>query len=172
MRQVLAKFRKDLRSIMVTGRANTSFLDEVFINYFGMPTPITAVAHIAVANTHTVVITPFDKDISKEIERCMFSLGYESLVDERSVIRVKVPKAIKPRVMEGVHSRLSKQACDEIAIIVRVTINDISKLPEYAAVDLTEIRSALDRLAQKYIAEIERDSDHDDDDSGPALVKR
>lgn len=173
MKHVLVKFRKDCLSGIVTGRADTSFFNGVFIDYFGKQTSIKAVANIVVVDAHTVIVTPFDKHISQEIERCMNSLGYECSTNE-SLIRVKMPRAIKPGVRDGVHQRLAKQARLEIENIVRETVHDISALPEFASVDLAETLSALRLLAQRYIAEIERDSDQDDDDndSGPALVKR
>ena len=52
-----------------TGRANPAMLDKVMVEYYGAPTPLKQMAQITVSEGTTLVITPFDKSILKEVEK-------------------------------------------------------------------------------------------------------
>ena len=54
-----------------TGRANPGILDKVIVEYYGAPTPIRQKAQVSVSEGTTLVITPFDKSIIKEVEKAI-----------------------------------------------------------------------------------------------------
>ena len=49
------------------GRANPGVLDRVTVEYYGVPTPVAQVASVSTADARTLVITPWDRSILKEI---------------------------------------------------------------------------------------------------------
>ena len=58
-------------SKMRTGRANTSLLDTVTIDYYGQPTPIKQLCNISIPEPRLIVIQPWDKTIINDIVKAI-----------------------------------------------------------------------------------------------------
>ena len=50
------------------GRANASLLDRIFVEYYGVETPLNQLASITIPEARVLLITPFDKSSLKDIE--------------------------------------------------------------------------------------------------------
>ncbi len=74
------------------GGANVNILDRVFVDNFGSITPLNQVARISTAGSQQLVIEPFDKSITKEIEKAISSssLNLTPTNDGSGVIRINV----------------------------------------------------------------------------------
>jgi len=70
MEKAVAQMKKEFSSVR-TGRANPGILDKVIVEYYGAPTPIRQMAQVSVSEGTTLVITPFDKSIIKEVEKAI-----------------------------------------------------------------------------------------------------
>lgn len=70
MEKCVAQLRKDLAMVR-TGRANPLILEKVVVDYYGAPTGLRQLAQVSVAEGTTLVITPFDKSIIKDIEKAI-----------------------------------------------------------------------------------------------------
>ena len=70
MDKCINQLKKDLSTVR-TGRANPLILDKVVVDYYGAPTGLRQLAQVSVAEGTTLVITPFDKTIIKEIEKAI-----------------------------------------------------------------------------------------------------
>lgn len=70
MDKSINQLRKELATIR-TGRANPLILDKVLVDYYGAPTGLRQLAQVSVSEGTTLVITPFDKTIIKEIEKAI-----------------------------------------------------------------------------------------------------
>lgn len=70
MEKCVAQLKKDLSTVR-TGRANPMILDKVVVDYYGAPTGLRQLAQVSVAEGTTLVITPFDKSIIKDIEKAI-----------------------------------------------------------------------------------------------------
>ena len=70
MDKCINQLNKDLTTIR-TGRANPLILDKVLVDYYGAPTGLRQLAQVSVSEGTTLVITPFDKTIIKEIEKAI-----------------------------------------------------------------------------------------------------
>ena len=70
MEKALAQMKREFASVR-TGRANPGILDKVIVEYYGAPTPIRQMAQVSVSEGTTLVITPFDKSIIKEVEKAI-----------------------------------------------------------------------------------------------------
>ena len=55
------------------GRANPNILNGVLVEYYGVPTPINAVATVSVPEARQLMIKPFDKSLLKEIEKAIYA---------------------------------------------------------------------------------------------------
>src|SRR5690625_5562472 len=63
-------FTRNLATVRA-GRANPSLLDNVFVDYYGAPTPLNQLAQIGAPEARLLVITPFDKSSVGDIERAI-----------------------------------------------------------------------------------------------------
>ncbi len=81
-----------------TGKANPGMIEGVMVNYYGAPTPINQVANIAVADSRTLSIQPWDKSIINDVERAIIesNLGYNPMNDG-DFIRIPVPPLTEER---------------------------------------------------------------------------
>ena len=70
MEKAVAQMNREFASVR-TGRANPAILDRVAVDYYGAPTPIRQMAQVSVSEGVTLVITPFDKSIMKELEKAI-----------------------------------------------------------------------------------------------------
>ena len=70
MEKAIAQMMKEFGTIR-TGRANPIILDKVVVDYYGAPTPLRQMSQVTVQDGTTLVITPYDKTILKEIEKAI-----------------------------------------------------------------------------------------------------
>ncbi len=54
-----------------TGRASTSLVERLQVDYYGTPTPLNQLAGISVPEATTVVIQPWDRNALQPIERAI-----------------------------------------------------------------------------------------------------
>ncbi len=70
MEKAIGQMKKEFATVR-TGRANPGILDRVIVDYYGAPTPIRQMAQVSVSEGTTLVITPFDKSILKDVEKAV-----------------------------------------------------------------------------------------------------
>lgn len=97
MEKCVAQLKKDLATVR-TGRANPLILDKVTVDYYGAPTPLRQLSQVSVQDGTTLVITPFDKTIIKEVEKALIKaeLGINPNSDGL-VIRLAFPPLTEER---------------------------------------------------------------------------
>ena len=97
MQKTIESFQNNLSKIR-TGRANTSLLDHISIDYYGTMTPLSQVAAINVADSSTLTIQPYEKNFSAVVEKvireCDLGLNPVSVGD---LIRVPMPPLTEER---------------------------------------------------------------------------
>src|SRR5256712_7831983 len=73
-----------------TGRASPALLEQIRVDYYGVPTPVTQVATVTVPEPRLLVIHPWDKKIVKDVEKAILKseLG---LVPSNDGVYVRVP---------------------------------------------------------------------------------
>ena len=139
MEKCIAQLKKELSTIR-TGRANPLILEKVLIDYYGTPTKLRQLSQVTVQDGTTLVITPFDKTIVKEVEKALIKadLGITPSSDG-VVVRLVFPPLTADRRKE-----LSKEvkATGETA---KVAIRNVRR-------DLTdEIQKAEKAVALRYV---------------------
>ena len=100
MDKCVNQLKKELANVR-TGRANPLILDKVLVDYYGAPTGLRQLAQVAVSEGTTLVITPFDKTIIKEIEKAIVKaeIGITPQSDGM-VIRLAFPPLTQDRRKE------------------------------------------------------------------------
>ncbi|MCK5416077.1 ribosome recycling factor [Candidatus Parcubacteria bacterium] len=90
--RIIEFFEKEIISLR-TGRANAAVLDDVLVDSYGAKTQINTLASISVPDGISMLITPWDKNILKDIEKAIVDakLGL-GVVNEGEQLRLTVPK--------------------------------------------------------------------------------
>jgi ribosome recycling factor len=97
MDQAVAAFQSNLASIR-TGRASVHMLDQIKVDYYGTPTPISQIAQLSAPEAQLILIQPWDPSLLKEIEKALRTsdLGFNPLSDGK-LLRVPVPPMTEER---------------------------------------------------------------------------
>lgn len=84
-------FKKDINSLR-TGRANTAILEGINIEAYGAKTPLVGLANIVVADARSLIVSPWDKNITKDVEKAIIEAGLGlGVVNEGDKIRLTIP---------------------------------------------------------------------------------
>jgi ribosome recycling factor len=97
MEQVIEDFRRKLGTVR-TGRASTSLLDNIHVEYYGSPMPLNQVATIHAPEASMLTVQPFDPSLINEIEKAIRSseLSLNPSNDGR-LIRIPIPPLTEER---------------------------------------------------------------------------
>ena len=80
------------------GKANPKILDGIRVEYYGSAVPISNVANISVPDARTIVITPWEKAMFKEIERGIINSEVGIMPENNGeVIRLSIPPLTEER---------------------------------------------------------------------------
>jgi ribosome recycling factor len=81
-----------------TGRANVHMLDQVKVDYYGTPTPISQLAQVSTPEAQLIVISPWDPSVIKDMEKALSGadLGLNPQSDGK-VLRVPIPPMTEDR---------------------------------------------------------------------------
>jgi len=101
-----------------TGRANSSLLDRISVDYYGSPTPLKSLANISTPDSSTLMIQPFDPSSVAAIEKAI-TLSDVGLVpnNDGSLIRLNVPPLTSERRKE--FAKLAGKYAEEGRVSIR-----------------------------------------------------
>ena len=97
MDKAVADFQANLATAR-TGRASVHMLDQVKVDYYGTPTPISQLAQVSAPEAQLILISPWDPTVLKDVEKAIQAsdLGFNPISDGK-VIRVPVPPMTEER---------------------------------------------------------------------------
>jgi ribosome recycling factor len=147
MQGAIQALEHDLSRIR-TGRASPALVEEISVNYYGVPTPLQQLASISVPEPRSLLIRPFDPSTLKEIERGILAsdLGLTPNNDGK-VVRLNLPALTEERRKELV--KVVKRRAEEARVAVRNIRRDL-------------IRDLRDYENEKLISEDERKRGEDE----------
>jgi len=144
-----------------TGRAHTSLLDHITVDYYGNPTPLNQVATISVTDARTLTVTPWEKNMVAPVEKAIISsdLGLNPATSG-TVIRVPLPPLTEERRKDMIRivRHEGEQAKVAIRNIRRDANSDIKALLKEKEITEDEERQAeeaIQKLTDKRIAEVD-----------------
>ena len=80
------------------GKANAKILDGIKVDYYGSSVPLSNVANISVPDARTIAITPWEKNMFKEIERAIINSDLGITPENNGeVIRLCIPPLTEER---------------------------------------------------------------------------
>jgi ribosome recycling factor len=158
MEQSVATFQAALASTR-TGRASVHMLDQIKVDYYGTPTPISQLAQLSSPEPQLILISPWDPTVVKDIEKAIRTsdLGFNPITDGK-VIRVPVPPMTEER-RRDVCKHLNKQLEEHRTAIrnVRRDGNDIlKKLAKEKKVSEDQEKAAQEEIQKLTDGEIRR----------------
>ncbi len=158
MDHAVADFQSNLAATR-TGRASVHMLDQIKVDYYGTPTPISQMAQVSAPEPQLILIQPWDPSIVKEIEKAIQAsdLGFNPQTDGK-LIRIPVPPMTEERRRDVV-KHLNKVLEDHRTAVrnVRRDGNDaLKKLAREKKISEDEEKRALEEVQKMTDEEIRR----------------
>ncbi|UNC91827.1 ribosome recycling factor [Candidatus Contubernalis alkaliaceticus] len=161
MGKAVEVFKSDLSTIRA-GRATTSLLDKITVDYYGTPTPLNQLANISAPEPRLLVVQPWDKNVMADVEKTILKsdLGLTPSNDG-NVIRLPVPQLTEERRKELVKMIRKKAEESKVAIRnIRRDANDqlksLEKDGEITKDDLKRSQEEVQKLTDEYIEKVDQ----------------
>ena len=144
-----------------TGRASTGLVDNIKVDYYGTPTPISQLASVAIPDSRTITIQPWDRGAFASVEKAILKsdLGLTP-VNDGKIIRISIPPLTEDRRKEL--GKLARKSGEEAKVAVRNVRRDandqLKKLEKDKAISEDELKKATDdvqKLTDKYVAKVD-----------------
>ena len=157
----VAALRQELTKIR-TGRAHTSLLDHITVEYYGSQVPLNQVSNVGVEDSRTLTVTPWEKDMVKAIEKAIMSsdLGLNPAT-AGTVIRVPLPALTEERRKDMIRIVRQEAEAGRVAIrnIRRDALHDIKELLKEKMIGEDEERRAeseIQTITDKFVGHVDQ----------------
>ncbi len=155
MEKAIVQLKREFGQIR-SGRANPLILDKVVVDYYGAPTPLRQLSQVSVQEGTTLVITPYDKTILKEVEKAIIKAEIGITPNSDGIcIRLAFPPLTEERRKEIVKD--VKKIGEDAKVAIRNIRRDMTdslkkiekdeKLPEDSVKDNQD---KIQKLTDKY----------------------
>ena len=160
MSKTLSVLKEELNTVRA-GRANAALLDQVTVDYYGVPTPLKNLANIQVPDPRSLTIIPFDPKSLKDIERAILvsDIGINPSNDGRN-IRLVIPPLTEERRKDL--TKVIKKMGEESKVAIRNCGRDANEMLKKAEKngELTEddLKDELDdvqKMTEQYMKDID-----------------
>ncbi len=160
MKKTIRVLEEDFAAIRV-GRASARVLDRVSVNYYGTPSDITSVASVKTHDARTLVITPWETNVLKDIEKAILAsdIGINPQNDGKS-LRLVFPALTEERRKELTRqsSRMGEDAKIALRNIRREANEKVKELKKNGSLtedDQKTSEKTVQELTDKYIKEVD-----------------
>jgi len=161
MDQSIASFTHGLSKIR-TGRANPGLLDNIMVEYYGNPTPLSQVANVSLLDARTLSVQPWEKGLGPKIEKAIresdLGLNPATMGD---VIRIPMPPMTEERRKEI--TKIVRSDGENAKVAIRNLRRDaneaVKKLVKEKLASEDEQKRAeadIQKATDKHIADIDR----------------
>ena len=144
-----------------TGRAHTSLLDHITVEYYGTEVPLTQAANVTVQDARTLAVMPYEKTMVQVIEKAIMTsdLGLNPAT-AGTVIRVPLPALTEERRRDLV--RVVKSEAENARVAVRnirrdanQDLKELLKEKEVSEDDMRRGEEQIQKLTDKHVAEVD-----------------
>ncbi len=160
MEKAIAQLKREFASVR-TGRANPAVLDKVVVEYYGAPTQLRQMSQVTVSEGTTLVISPFDKTIIKDIEKALIKaeLGVAPNNDG-ACIRLNFPPLTEERRRETAKEvkKYGEDAKVAIRNVRRDMVDDLKKIEKEENLPEDTVKSNqedIQKLTDKFVGLID-----------------
>ena len=125
MDKALLSLDKDFAKLR-TGRASTALVEDLKVDYYGSPTPLSQIASISIPDSRTIAIQPWDRNAFGDVEKAILKsdLGMTP-VNDGKIIRIAIPALTEERRKDLV--KLARKFAEEGKIAIRNVRRDVNE---------------------------------------------
>jgi ribosome recycling factor len=153
-------------SAVRTGRATPALVEKIRVDYYGSEVPLQQLAGFNVPEARLLVISPYDKNSMKAIEKAIqnsdlginpsndgqvIRLAFPQLTEER---RKDLVKVVKHKAEEG------RVAVRNLRRAARHELEHLEKEGDISSDELDRAEKELEKLTHEYVLEIDRMVQH------------
>ncbi|MCU7835863.1 MAG: ribosome recycling factor [gamma proteobacterium symbiont of Taylorina sp.] len=161
MGKSIESLKHDLMKVR-TGRAHTSLLDSISVEYYGNPTPLNQVANISVLDSRTLSVQVWEKQMTPVVEKAILksNLGLNPATSGE-LIRIPLPPLTEEtrkgliKVVRG-ESENAKVAIRNIRRDANSTLKDLEKEKDISEDEEHRAQDDIQKLTDKYIKAIDQ----------------
>lgn len=155
MGKTISVYKEELQSIRA-GRANTSLLDKIMVDYYGQQTPLKQVSNVSAPEPRLLSIQPWESSLIPVIEKSILKsdLGLNPSNDGK-IIRLIIPQLTEERRKEL--TKVVRKNGENAKVAIRNTRRDIldkikklEKSKEISEDDLKIAEEELKKITDKY----------------------
>ena len=160
MRKSIDSLHHDLGKLR-TGRASPSLVENIMVSYYGSDTPLNQVANITVADSRTLAITPWEKNMVAPIEKAIHAadLGLNPTV-VGTLLRIPLPPLTEERRKELI--KVMKADGEKAKVAIRnlrrdanSTIKELHKDKLITEDDVKRGEDRVQKITNDFIADID-----------------
>ncbi|HUS03935.1 MAG TPA: ribosome recycling factor [Dehalococcoidia bacterium] len=157
MQEAVDGLSRELAAIR-TGRANPAIVENIMVDYHGMPVPIHQIAAISTPEANLIIIQPWERSSLRSIEKAILksNVGINPLSDA-NVIRMVIPPLSEERRLEL--AKLVSKKVEERRVVLRNIRRDcIGKLrgmekdKEISQDELKTATKQVDEISDSFVA--------------------
>lgn len=161
MQKSLESYKLELGKLR-TGRASTSLIEGVKIDYYGNETSLQHIANLSVGDARTIIVTPWEKNMVKPIEKAIKNAGLGlNPVADANLVRVPIPPLTEERRKEMVKTvkSITENARVSVRSVRRDAMDRLKNMLKSKEIDEDEDRRTQDgvqKTTDKFIIEIDK----------------
>ena len=160
MARALDHVRSEFATVR-TGRASSSLIEHLMVDYYGADTPLKQLANFSVPEPRLLVVSPFDKGAMAAIEKAISNadlglnpsndgvvirLNFPSLTEERRKAFVKI---VKTKAEDG------KVALRGVRRHARQELENLEKEHGLSKDEIERLEKVLDKMTQDEVAQVD-----------------
>lgn len=151
MQTAIQAFSRNIATVRA-GRANPNVLDNIFVDYYGAPTPLNQLAQVSAPEARLLVVTPFDKTAVGEIEKAILKADIGlTPSNDGNLIRISIPALTEERRKEltKVVGKYAEESRIQVRNVRREANDQLKKLEKDAAITEDELRINQDQVQKE-----------------------
>ncbi len=160
MKKVVEATKREFASVR-TGRASTSLVEGMHVDYYGTQTPLKQLANISAPDVKLIVIQPWDPSSLGEIEKAIQQSNIGAMpTNDGKVIRVSIPPLSEERREELI--KITKKMAEDGRVSIRTVRRDANEHAKKIEKDklatedeLFKSHDDIQKITDKYIKEID-----------------
>ena len=160
----MIKSVESLRSSLMrlrTGRAHTSLLDHISVDYYGNKSPLSQVANVGVEDPRTLSVTVWDKSMVEAIEKAIMESNLGLTPNSAgTLIRIPIPPMTEERRKDLI--KVLKSEAEGAKVAVRnlrrdalAKYKELVKAKEMSEDDERKAGDQIQKLTDKYVASMD-----------------
>jgi ribosome recycling factor len=161
MQKCVQALRNELKRLR-TGRAHPSLLEHIRVDYYGNEVPLNQVANIALEDSRTITVTPWEKSMVGAIEKAIMKSDLGLMPNSAgTVIRVPMPALTEERRKDL--TKVVRHEAENARVAVRNVrrdvmneLKDMVKEKLLAQDDDRRAQEEVQKLTDKHVAEIDQ----------------